>query len=124
MPCSIEPSEDKKYIIQKVEGDITRELAMAYNQETHALGKELGINRFLVDVRESRNVSSVADNYEFAYKDMQKAPDIDRSARVAMLVSPGDHSHDFVETVARNSGLSVRIFTDLEAAINYLTAET
>lgn len=41
----------------------------------------------------------------------------------ALQVSPDDHSHDFIETVARNAGLSVTIFTDLQAAKAYLTED-
>lgn len=45
------------------------------------------------------------------------------SCAVALLVSPDDHSHDFIETVARNAGLNVTIFTDLQAAKAYLTGD-
>ncbi len=51
---------------------------------------------------------------------MQETPGIDKYAHVAVLVSPDDHSHDFVEVVARNSGLNVTLFRDLAAAIKHL----
>ena len=41
-------------------------------------------------------------------------------ARVALLVSPGDHSHDFVETAARNAYLDVTLFRDKDAAVRHL----
>ena len=120
MCYTIAPSPDAKYIVLKVTGNMTCQLAMQQNREAHAMGKKLGIHRYLVDVTESRNVESAVDNYRFAYDDMRQAPDIDKTARVAMLVSPGDHSHDFVETVVRNAGLSVRLFTDRELAVGFL----
>lgn len=120
MSYSISISDDKTYIIIKVKGEITGENAMNYNTESHALGRKLGISRYLVDVTEARNVDSVSRNFDFAYHDMQNRDDIDRSAHVATLVSPGDHSHDFIETVAQNAGLSVRLFTDKDAAVKYL----
>ena len=120
---SIYPSEDKKFIIVKVVGEINGKMAMQQNLEAHALGTELGINRYLVDVTEARNTDTILDNYQFAHDDMKITPGIDLSARVVTLVSPGDHSHDFMETVARNSGLNVKIFTDRDLAENYLRAE-
>lgn len=41
-------------------------------------------------------------------------------ARVAGLISPGDHSHDFVETVSMNAGMFLKLFTDITEARNYL----
>ena len=43
-----------------------------------------------------------------------------RSAHVAILVSPDDRSHDFIETVNRNAGYNVRVFRDADAAISWL----
>jgi hypothetical protein len=123
MNYTIAPSEDGKYIILKVQGKINRQIAMKQNLETHALGKKMGINRYLVDVTEARNTDSVLDSYDFAYTDMKETEDIDRNARVTVLVSPGDHSHDFIETVAKNAGLNVTIFTDPELARQYLIKE-
>jgi len=120
MGCEIRASEDGKYIIQIVNGDLTGKLMMEYNLKSHALGRELGINRFLVDVTKSRNVDPPTKNFSFARYDLKKTPGIDPSARVATLVSPGDHSHDFIETVSRDRGLDVTHFTDRYQAIRHL----
>ncbi len=119
MAYSITPSDDGKYIIMKVTGDFNRKLAIQYDLESHALGKSLGISRYLVDLTEARNTNTTVEDYEFAYRDM-KTPEIDRMAVVAILVSPGDHSHDFTETVTRNAGLNTKLFTDRDLAIRYL----
>jgi hypothetical protein len=119
MPYTITVSSDNRYIILSIEGGISRETAMVYNLEAHKLGNALGINRYLVDVRFSRNTDSVIANYSFAYSDMNHE-DIDRFAKVAILVSPDDHSHDFVETVSRNAGFDVVIFTDRDLAVSHL----
>ncbi len=123
MDCNITLSPDKKYIIQKVSGEINRAKAMQFNQETHALGKEKGIDKFLVDMTKARNTDSAVNNYQFAYKDMKEMPEDVRNARIATLVSPDDHSHDFIETVSQNSGLNVKIFRDRDEAIRYLFEE-
>jgi len=120
MPYTIAPSDDGRYIVLKVTGPITRRLSMEQNVEAHALGRKLGIHRFLVDVTESTNTDSVIEGHAFAYEDMKRTEGIDRAARVATVVRPGDHSHDFIETVARNAGLDVTLFTDLELARQHL----
>ena len=51
---------------------------------------------------------------------MQKTEGINKYARVATLVSPDDHSHDFMETVARNAHLDVKTFTDPDQARRFL----
>jgi len=121
MKYTIKPSADGLYIVLKVKGEITREQAMKQNVEAHALGRKLGINRYLVDATQCRNVETVSNNYGFAYQDMAEADDIDRTARVATLVSPDDHSHDFIETVAKNSGLNMTLFRNRKQAVEHLT---
>jgi len=120
MEYTITLSSDRKFIVENIKGVISREIAMHVNLEAHALGKRLGITRYLIDVTEARNIDKNMDTYEFAYEDMRQAAGIDMFARVAILVSLGDHSHDFVETVLRNAGLNVRLFTNLDEATRYL----
>jgi len=93
---------------------------MNYIVEAHALGDKMGVKRYLVDVTEARNVDSAVKNYEFAYSDIKKADTVNPKARVAALVCPGDHSHDFIETVLYNAGQPIKIFDDLSKAQEYL----
>ena len=122
MNYTLIPSADGTFIAIKIKGDIDRRSAMKMNLEAHALGKKLNIRRYLVDATESRNTDSVANNYDFAYTDMKQTGELDRSAIVANLVSPNDHSHDFVETVSRNAGLNMRLFTAPKEAMQFLMA--
>lgn len=114
-------SDDKTHIVQKMYGEITCEAAMKCAEASHALGKKLGINRFLVDATGARNIESSFDNYEFANRALNTAK-IDRRAVVALLVSPDDTSHDFVETVLRNAGYNITLFRDRRQAERYLHA--
>jgi hypothetical protein len=118
----IYPSENGKFVILKVYGEYNRKLALELNLEAHALAKKLNINRHLVDVTECTNTESTTDKYKFAYEDM-KTESIDRSARVVILTDPDDPSHDFIETVMRNAGFDVSIFTDRELAIKHLNED-
>lgn len=123
MSYTIAPSSNGEYIIIKVLTDIDRELAMKFAVDANALGMQLGIRRYLVDVVQSRNVDSVIDQYDFAYTDMQQAARIDKEARIAVLTAPGDASHDFVEIVARNAGFAFRLFVDPLKAEAFLMTE-
>jgi hypothetical protein len=120
MNYTITPSADGSFILIKVRGDINRHSAMQMNLEAHELGRQLQLRRYLVDVTESRNTDDTLDIYEFAHLDMRRTEGIDLGARVAMLVSPGDHSHDFVETTLYNAGLNGRLFTDPDKARQFL----
>ena len=84
------------------------------------MGDKLGITLHLMDVTEARNVDSVSKTYKFAYEDIKDFPGINMNVRVAVLVSPEDHSHDFVETVARNAGQDITIFRDYNLAVEHL----
>jgi hypothetical protein len=117
---AIFPSEDRKYIVLKHQGDINSQIAMERVQEAHALGAELGITRYLVDLTEARNVNSISKTYQYAYKDAKTSPEVNQNMRVSMLVNPDDHSHDFVETALRNAGHNVTLFRDRESAIEHL----
>lgn len=122
MSYMIKVSDDGKYVILKHWGEINSEITTQRNLEAHALGMKLGITRHLVDVTEATHVDSATNTYKFAYEDMRLLPGINKKARVAVLVSPDDHSHDFVETVTRNAGQNVTLFRNREAAIKHLLA--
>jgi hypothetical protein len=62
----------------------------------------------------------VIENYEFAYEKVSPNPKINKLAKVALLVSKNDHSHDFIETVSINAGLQVKLFRNQKAALEYL----
>jgi hypothetical protein len=121
MPYEISVAQNAKYIIINVTGEINNSIALEMTIKSHQLGNKIDIDRFLVDLREARNMQSVVDNYKFAYEGMAGLDSINRNAVAVMLVSPGDDSHDFIETVTINSGLNVRKFTDYDDAIKYLT---
>jgi hypothetical protein len=120
MKYTIRPSEDRRYVLLKIEGNFTAREMMACVVESHSVGKELGVRNYLVDVRKAKNVDTALGNREFAYSDMKQTEGVDPHARVAGLVSPGDHSHDFVATVSANAGMSLKLFTDFDEAICYL----
>ena len=43
------------------------------------------------------------------------------SSMIAVLASPNDSQHDFIETAAQNNGIILRVFKDEDAAIAWLS---
>jgi hypothetical protein len=119
MSYSINLSDDGKYIILKVVGTINRQLAVKYNLEAHALGKEKNIDRFFLDFSECHNTDTVFRNYKYVYDDMQN-PGINQQARTVMVVDPKDHSHDYIEAFFRNAGADFSLYTDPKLAVWHL----
>lgn len=112
-------SADKRYVYTKVIGLVDVASMLECVLTAHQFARQAGVNRHLMDLTEARNQLSTLENYYFAYNDMNH-PDIDRLARVAMLVGTDDHSHDFLETLSRNSGRDVTLFTSREEAERHL----
>lgn len=119
MPYTVSIPDSKTYILVEVRVEMSRKIAGEISKEVIPLSKEHDISSLLFDVRTAPNVETVLSNYEWAYSDMP-ASGADRRVRRALLVAPDDHSHDFVETVARNAGYNMRIFRDEDEAIAWL----
>ena len=123
MTKEIKVSDNGKYIIVRVNEDMTRALAESLGLEAIHLGDRKNINKYLYDLRNSRNKESINANYIFANQDLKRLePNL--SNKIAMLTSPEDQSHDFVETVLRNVGHDVLIFNNEEKALTWLLEET
>ncbi|MBN2738398.1 MAG: hypothetical protein JXR70_15555 [Spirochaetales bacterium] len=120
MECKITLSDNKKYVIMVVSGDLDLENLMKYSIEANKIGDENNLNSYLMDMVNARNKKSIADNYDFAYNDMKDNKEIHISARVAYVVAENDHSHDFVETVMINAGYDIKLFRNKEKAIEFL----
>jgi hypothetical protein len=120
MAYRIYVSDDSSYIILEVSGGITRRRQLQRTIEAHQLGRKVSIRKYLVDVTRAENEEPPIENYKFAYEDVRGADEIDKTAIVALVVAPQDHSHDFVETVSKNSGLNVTLFRDKSRAVDFL----
>lgn len=123
MNYEIKVSDSGKYIIVLINADMTRTLAEQAGLEATHLGKKHNINLFFYDLRNSINRETVNANYIYAKQEVQKI-EPDYANKIAMLVSPNDKSHDFVETVLRNAGHNVLIFHDKQKALDWLLEET
>jgi hypothetical protein len=112
-------SESKKFIVCRPLVPITEEMTRRMAGDVENLSKDAGVSDRLIDVRNVPNTMSVSTNYDIAYEGLEDMR-IDRSTKVAVLQSPGDTSHDFVCTAARNSGFNMRTFIHESAAVAWL----
>ena len=113
-------SREGDFIEVTVGRDMNRAAAVQMYQEAHEFGRKHGLRCYLIDLLHSVNRDSVNDNYTFAYDHLPHAVGIDPTAVIALLVGKDDKSHDFEETVNRNSGANITLFRDRGAAIDYL----
>ena len=95
----------------KVNEPITAELVLSFTKDAINTAGQHGSLRYLVDVRRAKNVTGTCDQYSLAYEEMERLG-LDRASRIAVLISPGDTSHDFIETVFRNAGYDCQLFLE------------
>ena len=119
MPFSMTIPAGAAYVLVTVDEPYRRELAIEVTIRSRDFASEHGLHRLLSDVRHSRNPETILTNYEFVNRQMPPM-ELDRSARVAILAAPDDHSHDFVETAGVNAGYAIRIFRDAGEAVRWL----
>ena len=119
MDYKISLSENRDYIILQYLVPMTTKVSLESGPEIMRLAIENNISKFLFDMRDSKNIQSPSGNYYFANQYIQKF-NFPRNTRSAFLVSPDDHSHDFITTAFLNAGYIVAQFTSEEEAIKWL----
>lgn len=114
-------SEDGSYGIVEVCEDFDAAGAGALTEAVHAQAHLQGLRAVLLDARRARFRGSPVDHYLIVRQELPKYAGLERLA-IAVLAAPGDRSHDFLQTVARNAGYPVRVFKDAAAASEWLIA--
>jgi hypothetical protein len=121
MGYEISISETRKYILARVTGPMTRQVAMQVAKDVTVLGIENKLKNYLFDVRDAPNIETNSSVYFFAYRDIASIV-YDRSTVFAILATPGDTSYNFAEIVIKNAGYQVSLFTEKDSAIAWLEA--
>jgi hypothetical protein len=122
MECEISPAPSGRHVRIKVLVPMTSATGSRCGNEAVRLGLAMKIDRYLFDLRDSQNVQSVVENYEFVHKEFMEF-DFPKRSRSAFLVGADDKSHDFINTAFSNAGYITRLFTDEAAAIAWLEEE-
>lgn len=122
MAYTIGVSPDGAFLVITVFGSLTAEEASKYTAEATTVGTRLGIDRVLVDVTGAVNSDVTEDSYDFAHRRLPQLSAHGAVPRVATLVSPDDHSHDFIVLTSQNAGFNVTLFRNRKAAEEHLRA--
>jgi hypothetical protein len=119
MDYQVKLSDDGQFVWATFYQSVTMDLAQQVSQEAIQLARLHTASKFLHDVRGYENKDSVIKNYTYAYKTAAAIGYQNKDA-IAILHDRDDHSHDFMETVARNAGFTLKLFTELDKAIQWL----
>ena len=123
MPWSYDYNSKQQIVEVVYEGQVTANDLHESTTKFIGMEEEKGRNRFLVDATKMKIATSLMAIYDLPTKQYieEKA---DRQGRVAVLL-PEDPSAkeaaEFYETVCRNRGWMVRVFSERQDAIDYLT---
>ncbi len=111
-------NQERDLIVGRVEGKIDPALVKAMASELAELVASSGCRKLLNDLRRADTTPSAFDVYDMPrIVDKQGVP---IACRRALLVSEPSGDFAFLETVSVNVGQQVRIFTDLEASLEWL----
>ncbi|MEJ2721032.1 MAG: hypothetical protein P8181_07800 [bacterium] len=113
---------DGEYVLERVEGGVTRLEAEEKTPKGLALGHEHNCRRYLLDWKKANITASTVDIYIYALELYELG--LRPSDRVAVVISDDEddrRNHRFFETVARNRGwYNIHYFEDVDSAIEWL----
>lgn len=118
MKYSIELSNNQQYIIVTIDGTLNNTSTLICAKESHKLAAENGVTNFLLDFRKATTKGSILEKHEIK-NDFDNSNEINKSAKVAILVNENDNSHNLTEMLFRKGGYMVKIFKDLDGTLNY-----
>ena len=121
MDYEISVSEAEELVHIKVYETVTSDIEHAFVTAAIYTATEHDLLHFLFDVSRVRNVATPVDHYCVANQQLTPTP-LDHRARIAILRSPEDDSHDFVQTVLLNAGYICELFHDEVDARAWLDA--
>lgn len=111
MDFDLRLAPDRTYAVLTNYNEVTHASAIERQRAMQAFATAHGVSRFLIDTRENRFVGGTLGLYTFARHTLPKEG-FDRRWKVALVTSPDDDSHDFLETVSQNAGYQVMVFKD------------
>ena len=108
-----------EYVLLEYSGRVTRDIQEAGRTEAIRALSDNGWCRLLADARWIDPAISVTDDFEFTAGHRSTHPPL---VRIAVLYHPDQSERfQFIENVAMNRGLNLKIFTDAAEAINWLS---
>ena len=110
---------NRKYVETKMCKPVTQELALKSQVDANELAAQHNLECFLVDVRNIATQTGTLGDFIVA-KELPETG-LPLSSRIAILASPNDNQHDFIETTAKNHGIILRVFKEEDAAVAWLS---
>ena len=119
MSYKVELDKAAEYVEIVFAGEVTREDHESARAEAIDALKAGGYKRLLVDARRIDAKMSLIDDFEFT-QEHQATPI--RAMPTAIIHRPDESERfKFIENVASNRGAQIKVFTDPEQAIGWLT---
>jgi hypothetical protein len=119
MDFDLRLAPDGGHAIMTNHADVTRAAAVARQRAMQAFSERHKVTRFLIDTRGKQWVGGPRELYTFVRTTLPEE-NYNRHWRVALVTSPDDNSHDFLETVSHNVGYHVMVFKSIEKAREWL----
>ncbi len=120
MDYEISISDPKAFLYIRINVPVTSDLVKTFIKDAIRKNNELELEKLLIDVRGVKNIASTWNNYNLVYREL-KEMGFNRGWKIAILVSPEDSSHDFIETLAKNAGYHCKLFREENRAIEWLS---
>lgn len=117
MAYTINLSSDSAYICLTHTGETPFSEYEDGRNEAIASMQSHGLFKLLVDVRNVTSSLSLLEHFEFTSSHVEHLP---RGVRTAILMRPDAADTRFIENVAVNRGITIRLFTDKRKAVEWL----
>ena len=111
---------EPNYLYVKAKGIRTVENIIAMSKDILAVRDKHGYNKLLLDVRQMTGGLSTADAYQLGTKDFQEHRRPGQLKASIVDLEDNCERFQFMENVAVNMGLNLRIFSDVDEAMTWL----
>ena len=118
MDFEITYDPEMKCVVGKLNGIMDTQTVRIYVKEISAVAKKHNCKKFINDLREAEIKLSITDLYN-APKEVT-TDEFDRTWKRAIVVKERTDSISFFETTSRNQGFQVKIFDNIEEALEWL----
>ena len=119
IPYTLEMVEDAEYVMVVYAGEVTKKAHDTSRAEAMRTLTAKGWSRLLVDARQIDAKMTALDDFEFTQEHQSSLPS---SVRIAVIHRPNESERfRFIENVAVNRGIGMKVFTDPVEATNWLT---
>ncbi|MCE9613120.1 MAG: hypothetical protein K8T26_02520 [Lentisphaerae bacterium] len=122
MNYRISYDHERDLIYGSVEGDLDPALVKAMAAEFASIVASTGCRKLLNDLRNARITHSPLDIHSMPR--IIDTQGVSLVCRRALLISEPSEDFEFLETVSLNFGQQVRLFYNLEAALEWLKGDT